>query len=123
MTNKPIKKECATIDDYISRYPKHIQDILQKIRQTIKKAAPEAEETINYQIPTFKLNGNLVHFAAFKKHIGFYPNPSAIEAFQKELESFTIAKGSIRFPLDEPLPYRLVEKIVKFRVKEVKSKP
>jgi len=91
---------------------------LEELRATIRKAAPEAEETINYAIPTFTLNGNLVHFAAAKNHIGFYPAPSGIEAFKEELSVYEGAKGSVKFPLDKPLPLSLVSKIVKFRVKE-----
>ena len=87
-------------------------------RATIKKAAPDAEETINYGIPTFTLKGNLVHFAGFKSHIGFYPTPSGIEKFKKELSVYEGAKGSVKFPLDQPIPYELIEKIVKFRAKE-----
>ena len=91
------------------------------MRQTIRRAAPEAEEAIAYQMPTFRLNGkNLVHFAAFKNHIGFYPTPSGIEAFKKELSSYKGAKGSVQFPLNKPIPYDLVKKIVMFRVKEKK---
>ena len=92
--------------------------ILKEIRATIKAAAPEAEEKISYQMPTFFLNGNLVHFAAFKKHIGFYPTPTGIEKFKKELSVYEGAKGSVQFPLDKPMPYALITKIVKFRVKE-----
>ena len=106
------------MDEYIGTYPKNVQDILQKLRQTIRKAAPKAEEAISYQIPTFKLNGNLVHFAAFKNHIGFYPTPSAIKAFKKELSPYKGAKGSVQFPIDKPVPYDLVREIVIFRVKE-----
>jgi uncharacterized protein YdhG (YjbR/CyaY superfamily) len=107
-----------TIDDYIAGFPPDIQEILEKIRLTIKQAAPEAEETISYQMPTFTLIGNLVHFAAFKSHIGFYPTPSGTEKFQKELSIYKGGKGSIRFPLDQPIPYALIGKMVKFRVKE-----
>ena len=107
-----------TIDEYISVFPKNIQEILKKIRATIQKAAPDAEETINYQMPTFTLKGNLVHFAAFKNHIGFYPTPTGIEKFKKELLSYKGAKGSVQFPLDKPIPYSLIGKIVTFRVKE-----
>lgn len=107
-----------TIDEYISVFPKDIQEILKKIRATIQKAAPGAEETINYQMPTFTLNGNLVHFAAFKNHIGFYPTPTGIEKFKKELSTYKGAKGSVQFPLDQPIPYSLIGKIVTFRVKE-----
>jgi uncharacterized protein YdhG (YjbR/CyaY superfamily) len=106
------------IDEYIAGFPKDIQAILEKIRMTIRKAAPEAEETIKYQIPTFTLKGNLVHFAAFKKHIGFYPAPTGTEKFQEELSVYKGGKGSVRFPLDEPIPFELISKIVKFRVKE-----
>jgi uncharacterized protein YdhG (YjbR/CyaY superfamily) len=108
----------TSIDEYIATFPQDIQGILEKLRSTIRKAAPNAEETINYQMPTFTLKGNLVHFAAFKKHIGFYPTPSGIEKFKKELSVYQGAKGSVQFPLDSPIPYGLVSKIVKFRVKE-----
>jgi uncharacterized protein YdhG (YjbR/CyaY superfamily) len=107
-----------TIDEYIANFPQEIQTLLQQIRTTIKEAAPEADETINYAMPTFVLNGNLVHFAAFKNHIGFYPVPSGIEAFKKELSVYKGAKGSVQFPLDKPLPLKLITKIVKFRVEE-----
>ncbi len=91
---------------------------MKQVRETIRKAAPEAEETINYGLPTFKLNGNLVHFGAFKKHIGFYPAPSGITAFSEELSVYEGAKGSVKFPLDQPMPLKLIEKIVRFRVAE-----
>jgi uncharacterized protein YdhG (YjbR/CyaY superfamily) len=110
------------MDEYISQFPKNIRYILEDLRRLIKESAPEAEETINYGIPTFKLNGNLVHFAAFKNHIGFYPTPSAVVAFKKELAPFKQAKGSVQFPLDKPIPFDLVKKIVKFRVKENEQK-
>jgi uncharacterized protein YdhG (YjbR/CyaY superfamily) len=106
------------IDEYIARFPDHVRETLEKIRATIKKAAPNAQETISYQIPTFTLYGNLVHFAAFKKHIGFYPGPSGIEKFKDELSIYDGAKGSVQFPLDKPIPYRLISRIVKFRLKE-----
>jgi uncharacterized protein YdhG (YjbR/CyaY superfamily) len=106
------------IDEYIAGFPEEVQEILEKIRTTIRKAAPNAEETINYGIPTFTLKGNLVHFAGFKKHIGFYPTPTGIEKFKKELSVYEGAKGSVQFPLDKPIPYGLISKIVKFRVKE-----
>jgi uncharacterized protein YdhG (YjbR/CyaY superfamily) len=112
------RKNPKDIDDYIRMFPGDIQIILQNLRQTIRKAAPEAEEAITYQIPTFKLNGNLVHFAAFKKHIGFYPTPSGIEAFKEELSEYEGAKGSVKFPIDRELPLDLVSEIVKFRVRE-----
>lgn len=107
-----------TMDEYISTFPENVQRILHELRQTIKEAAPEAEETINYQIPTFTLNGNLVHFAAFRNHIGFYPAPSGIEAFENELTSYKRAKGSVQFPINQPLPLALIRRIVKYRVKE-----
>jgi uncharacterized protein YdhG (YjbR/CyaY superfamily) len=110
--------EVKNIDEYIATFPKEIQKKLEEIRATIRKAAPEAEETINYAIPTFKLNGNLVHFAGFKNHIGFYPTPAGIEAFKKQLSDYEGAKGSVQFPLDRPLPLALVSQIVKFRVKQ-----
>ena len=107
-----------TIDEYIAGFPESIQAILQKIRMTIHEAAPDAEETISYQMPTFRLKGNLVHFAAFKEHIGFYPTPTGTEKFQRELSPYKGAKGSVRFPLDRPIPFALIGRIVKFRVKE-----
>ena len=107
-----------TIDEYIAGFPHEVQEILEKIRATIRKAAPDAEETIKYQIPTFTLKGNLVHFAAFKKHIGFYPTSTGIEKFKNELSVYEGAKGSVKFPLDKPIPFALISKIVKFRVKE-----
>jgi uncharacterized protein YdhG (YjbR/CyaY superfamily) len=110
------------MDEYITDFPKDIQEILGKIRMTIRKAAPDAEETIKYQIPTFTLKGNLVHFAAFKKHIGFYPAPTGIVRFRKELSLYAGAKGSVRFPLDKPIPFGLISKIVKFRVKENRAR-
>ena len=109
-----------TIDEFISQYPPDIQTILQKIRTTIQKSAPGAEEAMAYGIPTFKLNGkNLVHFSAFKEHIGFYPTPSGIAKFKKELSAYEWAKGSVKFPLDRSIPYALIGKITQFRVKEV----
>jgi uncharacterized protein YdhG (YjbR/CyaY superfamily) len=106
------------IDKYISQFPKDVQAILEKIRKTIRKAEPKAQEKINYGIPTFNLEGNLVHFAGFKSHIGFYPTPSGIEKFKKELSVYEGAKGSVKFPLDKPIPYDLIAKITAFRVKE-----
>ena len=111
-----------TIDDYIASFPADIQAILQKIRLLIRQAAPDAEEAIKYQIPTFILNGNLVHFAAFKNHIGFYPTPTGIEAFRQALSAYDGAKGSVQFPLDQPIPYDLITDIVKFRVTENRAK-
>ena len=112
----------ATIDEYISQFPEDIQEILTKIRSLIHKEAPKAEEAMSYGVPTFKLNGNLVNFAAFKKHIGFYPTPSGIDAFRSELSDYSISKGTVRFPLDKPIPYTLIRKIVKFRVEENEKK-
>lgn len=107
-----------SIDDYIASFPKEVQKILIKLQKVIKDAAPDAEEKISYQMPTFYLNGNLVHFAAYKKHIGFYPTPNGIQAFKKELSVYKGAKGSVQFPIDKPLPFDLITKIVKFRVSE-----
>lgn len=117
-TMENIKSGFNTIDEYIAAFPQDIQKILKEIRTTIKAAAPKAEEKISYQMPTFFLNGNLVHFAAFKEHIGFYPTPSGIEAFQKELSIYKGAKGSVQFPLNEPMPLKLISRIVKFRAAE-----
>lgn len=112
------KKQFKTIDEYIAIFPKNIQIILEEIRQSIHEAAPLAEEAISYQMPAFKQNGVLVWFAAFKKHIGFFPKMTAIEAFKQELADYKVSKGTIRFPLDKPIPLDLVKKIVKFRLKE-----
>ena len=111
--NKP-----ATTDAYIAQFPEDTQRVLQEIRTVIRKAAPEAEEVISYGMPAYKLNGMLVFFGAHDKHIGFYPTPSGIEKFKNELSVFKGAKGSVQFPLDEPLSVELITKIVKFRVKE-----
>lgn len=113
-----LKKSATTIDEFIATYPSAIQTKLRKMREAIRKAAPQATEAIKYGIPTFVLNGNLVHFAAYEHHIGFYPTPSGIEEFKKELAGFGTAKGSVKFPLDKPLPLALVTRIVKFRVAE-----
>lgn len=107
-----------TIDEYIAQFPKSTQVLLKTLRTTIKKAAPKAEEKISYGIPTFTLSGNLVHFGAYKNHIGLYPSPSAVIAFKKELTEYKTSKGSILFPLDKPLPLLLINKIITFRVKE-----
>lgn len=107
-----------TIDEYIAGFSPGVQEILGEIRMTIREAAPEAEETIKYRMPTFTLKGNLVHFAAFKKHIGFYPVPTGIEAFKEALSVYEGGKGSVRFPLDKPIPLDLIGEIVRFRVKE-----
>ncbi len=108
----------ANVDDYIASFPEETRKLLKQLRATIKKAAPKAEEVISYQMPTYKLNGPLVHFAGYEKHIGFYPTPSAIAAFKKELSVYKSSKGAVQFPPDKPLPLALVTKIVKFRVKE-----
>ncbi len=115
---KPDQTAPKTLDEYIADYPPDVQKVLQQIRTTIRKAAPEAEETISYRMPTFTLKGNLVYFAAFKSHIGFYPIPTGIEAFKKELSVYKQGKGSVQFPIDKPLPLNLITRIVKFRVKE-----
>lgn len=108
-----------TIDEYIAGFPKEVQKVLVKVRMTIRKAAPRAEETIKYKMPTFTLNGNLVYFAAFKKHIGLYSMPrTGIEKFKKELSRYQGEKGSVKFPLDEPIPFGLIGQIVKCRVRE-----
>lgn len=115
----------ATIDEYIVTFPSEVQATLEKLRQTIRKAAPDAVEIISYQMPAFHLNGNLVYFAAAKKHIGFYPTSSGVKAFQDKLTEYKTSKGAIQFPLDKPLPLALVKKIVIFRVHEnlAKAKP
>jgi uncharacterized protein YdhG (YjbR/CyaY superfamily) len=116
---KELKEQFKTIDEYIRTFPEEVQTELEEMRKTIQDVAPEATEAIRYQMPTFRLNGkNLVYFAAFKNHIGFYPIPSGIEAFKKELSPYKQGKGSVQFPLDKPVPYELVKKIVRFRVAE-----
>jgi uncharacterized protein YdhG (YjbR/CyaY superfamily) len=122
-----VKRELATstgqfadIDEYIKVFPNDVQKILERMRQAIHDAVPEAEEAISYQMPAFKVKGkNLVFFAAFKNHIGFYPIPSGIDAFKSELSHYKTGKGSVQFPLDKPIPYDLVTRIVKFRIKEI----
>jgi uncharacterized protein YdhG (YjbR/CyaY superfamily) len=106
------------IDAYIAGFPDEVQAILQEIRSTIAKAAPEAKEAIKYGLPTFVQNGNLVHFGAFQKHIGFYAMPTGHAKFQRDLSAYESGKGSVQFPLDKPIPYTLISKIVKFRVQE-----
>lgn len=107
-----------TIDEYILQFSPEVQEVLETLRKVIKEAAPDAEEKISWQMPTFALHGNLVHFAAHKNHIGFYPAPSGIEAFKNELSEYKGAKGSVQFPIKKPMPYELISKIVKFRVAE-----
>ncbi|MGI0091373.1 MAG: iron chaperone [Nitrososphaerales archaeon] len=112
------RRQAETIDEYISMSPENVQKILKRLRQTIRETAPEAQEAISYRIPTFKLNGNLVHFAAFKDHIGFFPTSSGIDAFKKQLSQYKTSTGTVQFPIDKPIPYFLVRKIVKYRVRE-----
>jgi uncharacterized protein YdhG (YjbR/CyaY superfamily) len=115
---KTPKKDFKTIDEYIAIFPKNVQKILQELRQAVRDSAPKAEEAISYQMPTFKLNGNLVYFAAFKNHIGFYPTSSAIKAFKEEVSDYEVSKGTVRFPLNKPIPFDLIKKMVRYRVKE-----
>ncbi|HEY0900037.1 MAG TPA: DUF1801 domain-containing protein [Sphingobacteriaceae bacterium] len=110
--------ELKSIDEYIAGFPPEVQQLLEQVRTTIRAAAPQAEETISYAIPTFTLEGNLVHFAAFKNHIGFYPVPSGMEAFKDELAAYKSGKGSAQFPLNQALPLDLITRIVKYRVQE-----
>ena len=113
----------TSIDTYIATFPQDTQKILQQVRKTIRAAAPDAQEKIGYQMPTFFLNGNLVHFAAYENHIGFYPTPRGIEAFKTELSVYKGAKGSVQFPIDRPMPLKLITKIVKFRVAQNTKTP
>jgi uncharacterized protein YdhG (YjbR/CyaY superfamily) len=117
-----MKSAPKNIDEYIATFPDDVQKILERIRATIQKAAPDAQEAIKYQIPTFTLNGNLIHFAGYKKHIGLYPAPRGAEEFKKELSAYEGGKGTVQFPLNKPIPYDLITRIVKFRVKQTKSK-
>jgi uncharacterized protein YdhG (YjbR/CyaY superfamily) len=114
----PVSQKFSTVDDYISAFPPAMQAILQELRATIKKAAPKAEEVISYNMPGYKLNGMLVWYAGYKNHIGFYPKPSGLQTFQKELAGYKGSKGAVQFPIDQPMPLNLVTKIVKFRIKE-----
>ena len=111
------RSPAKNIDEYIAGFPEPVQQMLEQIRTTIKKAAPRAEEAIKYAMPTFVFHGNLVHFAAFKNHIGFYPAPMGLAEFKKELSGYKGSKGAVQFPLDKPLPLTLIGKIVKYRVK------
>jgi len=111
-----------TIDEYIAGFSPDVQEILEKIRVTVRNAAPDAQETISYGMPTFTLNGYLVYFAAYKKHIGFYPAPIGIEEFKDEIAEYESGKGTLQFPLDKPIPYDLISKIVSFRVQEKLAK-
>ena len=114
-----ITAKARDINEYISWFPPEVQQVLEEVRATIHKAAPDATEAISYAMPTFKLGGNLVHFAAFKNHIGFYPAPTGIEAFQQDLAPYKTGRGSIQFPLNQPMPVKLIAKMVKWRVAEV----
>lgn len=116
--SSPKQTPAETIDEYISRFPKDVQKILQKIRLTIRKAAPQAKEAIKYQIPAFTLDGNLIFFAAHKKHVGIYPIPRGNKEFQKEIAAYRSGKGTVKFPLDKPIRLDLISHIAKFRVKE-----
>lgn len=116
-------EKASNIDEYISGFPEDVQKILEQVRLTIKKAAPEAQEAISYAMPTFKLNGNLIHFAAYKNHIGLYPTPNGIEEFKEELSAYKGAKGSVQFPIDQPMPLDLISRITKFRVSENQKLP
>ena len=111
-----------SIDDYFAGFPDEIRKALESLRTTIRAAAPGAKEKISYQMPAFELEGNLVYFAAFKKHIGFYPTSSGIAAFRRELSAYDVSKGTVRFPLDKPLPLKLIGRIVKFRAAENRKK-
>jgi len=116
-------KKFETIDEYIESFPENVQRVLEKLRATVQEAAPEALESISYDMPTFKLNGRrLVYFSAWKKHIGFYSIPEGNEDFRKELSPYAGEKGSLRFPLDKPIPYDLVKRIVMLRMKELRQK-
>jgi uncharacterized protein YdhG (YjbR/CyaY superfamily) len=116
------KDRPTTIDEYIAQYPQDVQQILAKIRAVIKESAPTAVEKISYQMPAFYLNGYLIGFANHTRHIGFYPTPSGIEAFKEELSVYKSSKGAVQFPLDEPMPWELISKIVKFKVAENSKK-
>lgn len=112
----------TNIDEYIAAFPPGIQESLQKIRATIRAAAPNTEEAIKYRMPTFVLHENLVHFAAFKNHIGFFPTSSGIAAFSKDLKGYKTSKGTVQFPFDRPIPFGLIKRIVRFRAKEARSR-
>ena len=112
------KSDLTTIDEYIAGFPEEIQEKLREMRRVIHETAPEATEKISYQMPTFYLNGNLVHFAAFKNHIGFYPAPTGLDAFKDEIAQYPNSKGAVQFPLDKPIPFDLVRRIVEFRKEE-----
>jgi uncharacterized protein YdhG (YjbR/CyaY superfamily) len=115
---KRSRKHPKTIDAYIAAFPSSTQEILEKLRRVIRESAPGAEEAISFGIPTFKLNGNLVHFAAYKKHVGFYPTSSGIAAFKKELTPYKLGRGTVQFPIGRAIPFGIVRKIVRYRVRE-----
>lgn len=115
--------EVKTIDDYINQFQGHVKERLLMMRQIIRENAPLASEKISYKMPTFYLQGNLVHFAAAKNHIGFYPTPSAIEAFNEDLKAYKTSKGAVQFPYDQPLPFKLIGQMVAYRVKENEKGP
>jgi len=119
---KSSPKKYNTIDEYISEFPEDVQNILQQIRETIRKAAPKAEEVISYQMPAFKQNKVLIYFAAFKNHIGFFPTSNPIKVFRTELSNYKTSKGTIQFPLNQKIPFDLITRITKFRLKEVSAK-
>jgi len=116
------KQAIASMDEYIKHQPEEVRGVLEELRALIRRAAPNAREKISYQIPTFYLNGNLVHFAVFKGHVGFYPTPGAIQKFAEELKRYKTSKGAVQFPLNEPLPGKLITEMVKFRVGENEAK-
>ena len=118
MNSERSRNQFKTIDEYIATFPKNVQHTLRELRSAIKEAAPDAEETISYGMPTFKLNGVLVYFAAHKNHIGFYPTSSGIRAFKEQLSMYKQSKGTVQFPIDGPIPFDIVKEIVRFRVKE-----
>ena len=120
MTNR---STASSIDEYIAEFPRETQKVLEEVRALIKASAPDATEKISYAIPTFYLNGNLVHFAGFKSHIGFYPGAGGIEAFREELKPYKSAKGSVQFPLDQPMPADLIRRMVEYRVQENAGRP
>jgi uncharacterized protein YdhG (YjbR/CyaY superfamily) len=120
MEKRPDPMSFRSIDEYIASFPGEVQEVLEKVREIIKQAAPGADETISYGIPTFKLKGNLVHFAGYRQHIGFYPTPAGIAQFRDELSGYETSKGAVKFPLDQPIPYELIRRIVAFRTAEAK---
>ena len=112
-------KTAGTIEEYINLFPASTQKILIKVRATISKLIPQAEEAMRYGIPTFRLNENLVHFAAFEHHVGFYPTPSVLSAFAKDIKVYKSSKGAVQFPLDEPIPYDLIAAMTRFRINQL----